>query len=185
MQKDEELVSKNSQAGPLGYAVTFIEDLGNGRQVQVAFGLKLDAPRAALDKHLDTIRLAMNRQKASGTIRDFTHKLDAERKIIDALERMLAQTKDINNVEAITAAKSTLDEMQRALDAMPKGVNVTRSQKDNQLQAARLEYDKVVQQVLQERRAKSEELLQRKTNVQVYESAIAIAEAEIAGIDAS
>lgn len=148
-----------TQAGPVGYAVTFIQDFGGGRQVQVAFGLKPGAPKEALDSEFDKLRLVMNRQAAFMTLRDTTAKVGAERKMAAAIGHM------------IEAYEKEMNEQIKGLESSPrKGHTVVQNQAET-----------MRQQLASYKQNKLIELQQHETNIAIAEAVIEGASKDVEG----
>ncbi len=75
----------------IGYAIAYIMDYGNGRQVQINSNLPVGATKAEFDEELDKLRTATDRQKAFVTLRDTEMKLVAEEKLVKSLENDFPQ----------------------------------------------------------------------------------------------
>lgn len=143
----------------MAYAITFTQDFGGGRQLQVALGLKPGATQEAFDSELDKVRKAISRQQAFGILRDTEAKLGAERKMLAAIESMIE--------ESDKTAEKTL----RDLDAAPKNMQtVVKQQNLNKLEQAR-----------SFRQSKVIEKQQHETNIAIAESIIEGAKKEIEG----
>lgn len=156
MEKKDDVVASGDK---LGYAFTYIQDFGGGRQVQVAFGLTPNAPKEALDAEMDKLRTVMDRQRAHITIRDTDAKLGAERKMLAALEHMIATY----GVE--------MDKQIKGLEISPRAnQNVVKGQIDS-MRAQSEAY----------RQNKQMEANTHKTNIAIAEAVIEGAKKEIEG----
>lgn len=143
----------------IGYAVTFIMDYGNGRQLQIAGTLPLNATKAEFDAELDKLRMATNRQQAFIMLRDNESKLNAEFKMIAALEHMQVQYE-----------KEAEAEMKRLADGPNANHNATKSQITN-----------MRSQVSNYKQLKTEELERHRANASICEVTIASIKKEIEG----
>lgn len=141
----------------LGYAITYIQDYGSGRQVQINFGLKPGAPKEAFDAEFDKLRKVTDRQKAHMTLRDTEAKLGAERKMASAIEAMISDSEK--------HANETLKTMETAPKNTP---TVEKQQRLNMVEQARAyKQNKMI------------ELQQHQTNIAIAEAVIEGARKEI------
>lgn len=140
----------------LGYAFTLIQDFGSGRQLQISFGLKPGAPKEAIDTELDKLRLAVDRQRAYGVIRDTETKLGAERKMLEAIEGMIADSEASSN---------------QVLADMKDNKNSPTVEKQQRLN--------MVAQAQAFRQSKALEKREHQTNIAIGESVLAGAKKEI------
>lgn len=171
----------DNKTGPLGYAVTYIEDFGAGRQVQVAFGLHVGAPKEVLDAEMDKLRLVMNRQKAFGVLRDVGTKLASEEKVCAAIQELIDNfDDDVSAQERI--ADEAITEMKSEMEKLPKTTpTLMRQQHNNLLTQAQHDKARIREKALEKLQGKKEELAQRQTNIMIFKDAISEAKKEIQG----
>ena len=160
---------KHLQAQPFGYAINFVMDYGNGRQMTISGTLPLGAPLSEFNRELDKLREATNRQQAYVILRDRETKLKAERKMVLILETSLAEYE-----------KELEKEMERLKTdpaSQHKGTPGTlRTQVSAQVENMR-------SQALNFRMQKSQEIKQHQAEVEICEVIIASVKAEIEAID--
>lgn len=155
MEKSETAVV--AAGDKLGYAFTLIQDFGGGRQLQIAFGLNVGAPAEAIDRELDKLRVAIDRQRAFGVIRDTEAKLGAERKMLTAIEDMI--------IESEKSSNATLEKLRDG----PKNTPTVEKQ----------QHLNMVAQAQAFRQSKTIEKQQHQTNIAIGESVLEGAKKEI------
>lgn len=148
MDKKDEAVS--AAGDKLGYAFTYIQDFGNGRQLQVSFGLRPGAPQEAFDEELDKLRKVTDRQRSFMVLRDTEAKLGAERKMVAAIEAM------------IDASESHANDTLETIKDLPKSTSTVEKQ----------QHLNIVAQARQFKQSKTLELQQHQTNIVIAEAVI-------------
>lgn len=92
----------------IGYAVGFVADLGNGRQVSVSFNMKTGASKEEISTQFDLIRSELDRQQAKSALSGLRDDL-AQREL-----QLEQANKDFERLEGrLGAGKGTLQERQQ------------------------------------------------------------------------
>lgn len=149
----------------IGYAINLIMDYGSGRQVTVAGCMPPETTLADFNRELDKLRLATNRQQAFVILRDRTAKLAAERKMVMAIEAMIAEYD-----------KSIEEEMARLNDSPVHSTGQMRTQIKAQIENMRT-------QAVNFRMNKQQEIQQHIAEAEICETIIGSVKKEIADID--
>lgn len=128
----------------IGYAINLLMDYGNGRQVTIAGTLPLSASLEDINKELDKLRIATNRQAAFVNMRDVENTVIIAQKAIDGLE---------------LALKVYDETMEKEMASLAIGPKAAHSQTKTQIENMR-------SQATNHRLTKQDEILRNKADVE-------------------
>ncbi len=127
----------------IGYAINLIMDYGSGRQVTISGTLPLGASLEEMNKELDKLRLATNRQSSLVSLRDVLNTVAMAKKTKASFKLM---------IEAYNA------EIEKEMDGLKRDVNLT-SMKKQQIENLRA-------QALNNRITKGEEIMRAQADIE-------------------
>lgn len=149
----------------IGYSINLLMDYGGGRQVSITGTLPLEATQGQFNHELDKLRKATNRQQAFIWLREREAKLAASKKMVVAIETMIAEY------------EKTLEKEMRRLESEPlHSSGKQRTQISAQIENMR-------SQAVNFRLDREKEIQQHKAEADISEVIIAGVKKEIAEID--